>query len=396
VRRIPLNTRPILLIATLFVLAGALSRASAPATDVNDTPALDRAPLLAYLRAHGKPPIDYVVSRFGNHDVVILGEMHEVPENLQLVSDLIAPLYHRAGVRCLATEFLRNRNTARANTIVTSPTYDEAAVIALYRDYAWMWGFREYMDILKAIWSLNHSLPAGAPRVRIVGLDSEIEEYEVLRAPEQQRPALREKLEGRDQYMADVLIRELHTHKGKVLLHTGYMHSLPRYRQPVVADGKFVREMEPRMGGILQRKLGKKVFQICLHQWHFSPEAVTGGEPSLRQPLGGLIEELLAANGNEPLGFDIEGSLFENLRDRQSYYFAHQPKVVFSDIAQGYVFLKPLKDLGRHCTWVKGFIDQTNFGNVRGIALQRGWIKEDEAKTPQELDAKIGNLLSSN
>ena len=384
-------------------MALALPVACAAAVDINGPPALDRALLLTYLKAHGKPPVDYVVSKFKNHDVVILGEIHEVPENLQLISDLIAPLYHRAGVRCLATEFLRSRNTARANQIVTAPQYDQAAVVALYRDFVSMWGFQEYMDIFKSVWALNHSLPAGALRFRIVGLDDTLEEYDVLSASEQERPALMKRFEGRDRYMADVLLRELHSHKGKVLLHTGSMHSLlhyrqPDFRQPMPADGKQVREMEPRMGGILHQKLRARVFSICLHQWHLSPELLVGGGPQgkPRQPLGGLLEELLAANGNRPLGFDIEGSPFASLRDRQSIYFAYQPEVVFSDLAQGYIFLKPLKDLARHCTWIKGFVDHTNFEKVRGIALQRGWIKAEEAKTPQELDDKIGTLLSSN
>jgi len=52
------------------------------------------------------------------------------------------------------------------------------------------------------------------------------------------------------------------------------------------------------------------------------------------------------------------------------------------------VFLKPVKDL-RKVTWVNGFIGESNFEKARAIALVRGWIGEDECKTPEEMDSKM-------
>jgi hypothetical protein len=234
-----------------------------------------------------------------------------------------------------------------------------------------------------------------AERFRVVGLDLELEEYDVQRASDDQRAAVTQRLMARDAYMAETFTKDAMTGGGKVLLHTGYVHSFTRYRQPVVVDGKLVRESEPRMGILLAMKYGTKVFQICLHQWHFGPEVVNGGEPSPREPLGGLIERAIAARQNQPVGFDVDGSPFANLRDRESYYFAYQDQVVFSDLAQGYVFLKPLKELGR-CTWVSGFITPANFEKAHGIALQRGWIRGDECRTPEELDRKLQGLLGKN
>lgn len=363
------------------------------AVDVNDADHDDLSPFLTYLKRNGAPPVDYVVGKFSDHDVVILGEIHEVREYLEFVSDLIPALYHRAGVRCLATEFLRHRNTALANRIVTRPEYDEAAVVELYRDYVGIWGFREYMDVFKAIWALNNSLPPEAEKFRVVGLDGELEEYDVLSAPEQQREELMQKLWERDEYMAGVFVREALQQGGKALLHTGYMHSFLRYRLPVLADGELTGEMEPRLGGLLSQEYGDRVFQVCLHQWHFSPELFSGGRPTPRPVLGGLVEKAMAANGGQPLGFDVEGSPFANLRDRKSCYFAYQDGVVFVDLAQGYVFIKPVKELTSRCTWVKGFIVEGNFEKARGMVLQRGWIAEDECTTPEELDERIGALF---
>ena len=385
-----------LLVSSQASTSVASAGAEAAGTDIATLTGKDTAPFAAYLEQHGQPPTDYVVSAFRDHDIVILGEMHEVPENLAFIAGLIEPLYRRAKVRCLATEFLRSRNTARANQILSAPEYDEAAVVDLYRDYVSVWGYREYMGIFHAIWTLNHSLPPGAPRFRVVGLDGDVEEYDVQQAPEERRAALRENLMARDAYMAEVFAKEATAGTDKVLLHTGYMHSFTHYRWPVVVAGKLVREMEPRLGGLLARRYGTRVFQICLHQWHLGSEIFTGGQQSVREPLGGLLETALAATGKSAVGFDVEGSPFAPLRDRQSCYFAYQERVVFSDIAQGYIILKPLKDLGRHCTWVQGFITARNFEKARGIALQRGWIREGECTTPADLDQRLKELLESN
>lgn len=96
----------------------------------------------------------------------------------------------------------------------------------------------------------------------------------------------------------------------------------------------------------------------------------------------------MAANGNRPVGFDVEASPFENLRDGKSYYFAFQPKVVFADLGQGYVFHKPVKEF-RRCRWADGFINESNYEKARKMASFRGWIKPGQYKTPQELDRRF-------
>jgi hypothetical protein len=178
---------------------------------------------------------------------------------------------------------------------------------------------------------------------------------------------------------------------GKVLVQVGYMHSFTRYR---------LYKTAPRFGYILNQRYGDRVFQVCLHQMHFGPEVVTGGRPKSRPVIMGFMEKLLNKNGNKAVGFDIDGSPFANLRDRKSMYFALQEDMVFSDIAQGYIFLKPIRKLGR-MTWVKGFVDESNFERVRAIAKKRRWIeiaekrgfiKSGECDTPEGLD-KLMKLL---
>jgi len=104
------------------------------------------------------------------------------------------------------------------------------------------------------------------------------------------------------------------------------------------------------------------------------------------------MEHVLKLNGNQPVGFDIENSPFAFLRDRDNYYFAYQNDVVFSDIAQGYIFLKSTKRLGG-ITWVKSFIDDSNFEKAKAVSLKRRWIKPGECNNPQKLDEKLKKLF---
>ena len=366
--------------------------AAAAGVDVAQLTKADEARLVSHVKQNGKAPVEYVVEAFKSHDIVILGESHGCRDKLEFLGRLIPAAYRRAGVRCLATEFLRSRNNLRANRIVTADTYDQAAVMDLYRDFGWVWGYREYMDIFKAVWELNRSLPAGAEKFRIVGLDMEQDPIDALPGSKNRDEVIKA-LQRRDDLMARTFVREVGKTGTKVLVHTGLHHAFTRYRQPVVRNGKLVALVDPRLGCLLAQTYGRKIFQIRLHQWSYAADDARGmGRP--RQVLGGLLERVMAANGNSPVGFDVQGSPFERLRDGKSYYYAFQPAVVFADLGQGYIFHKPVRQL-RRCRWADGFINESNYDKARRMASFRGWIKPDQCKTPQELDRRFKSIFES-
>ncbi|VGO17925.1 hypothetical protein PDESU_06527 [Pontiella desulfatans] len=368
--------------------------------DVNDLKDPDLEPYAAHLRESGKPPIQYVVEKFKHHDVVIVGESHEIREVCEFYADLMDPIYHQAGVRYFAMEVLKHKNTHLANQLVTGETYDEELVMNLFRDCVQpTWAFQEYMDILKAIWQVNRALPSGAEPFKVIGLDVDADISLYVRG--QNPPELAantEALENRDEFMADTLAREVIEKGGKALVQIGANHSFTHYRQPVIRDGQVVREWA-RFGYILHESYGEKIFQVVLHMTQLN----SAGTKS-RQTLGGLLNKVFAHNENRALGFDVYGSPFAHLRDRKSYYFAHQDTVVFSDMARGYVFLKPLRELHR-MTWANGFVSEDNFERVMRFVTQRkfikmgikkGLIKEGQCDTPEGLDAYLKMLIEHN
>jgi len=114
-------------------------------------------------------PEDYVVSKFSDHDVVFLGEMHSVRENLEFLQRVIPRLY-QTGVYNLVYEFATYRDQARIDALINADTYEEATALEIL----WLccdlkWVTQEYADVFKAAWKLNHGLPKGARRFRIVG-----------------------------------------------------------------------------------------------------------------------------------------------------------------------------------------------------------------------------------
>lgn len=356
-------------ILSMAVLAGALSHLSTAASEELvrppsapvDVASIDLAKsslYLQYLRNNAKPPVDYVVDKFETHDAVLLGEMHEVRENCEFVSQLIQPLYRKAGVRILAMEFIRSRNTLQINHLVTAKEYDEDAVVQVFRDYAQPWGFKEYMDVLREVWRLNRKLPARAEKFRVVGLDSDWSQYDILFRLKDDTSRQKE-YQSREEHMIRVLEEEVLLKGHKAMVYLGYAHTFP----------------EGRFGSVLHRRYPDRIFWICLH--HRTNKQFTD-----------FLEAVFAQNGNESIAFDVVGSPFANLRDSTNPYFSLKEQSVFSELAHGYVFLKPVAQFKR-ITWVEGFVDHTNFEEVRGIALKRRWINENQCTTPEELDQRM-------
>jgi len=361
------------------------------AVDVSSLTKADHKPFVEYLKANGKPPIEYVVDKFKHHDVVILGEPHQIREVCTFITDLIDPLYHEAGVRLLAMEVFKYKNMMLANKLVTGELYDEELALKLLRDCGWPeWGFQEYIDILKAIWQVNHSLDPEAEKFRVICMESDWN-GQVLRSgkPLWKLPGTIYKISIRDKFMAKVLDREVLKKGQKALVHIGAMHDFTRYRQPIVRNGKLIAEVPPRFGYILHENYGNQIFQVCLHRWgSWSEELREEKSDSDLQPLVSFLEDVFENNGNTPIGFDVNGSPFASLRDDQDFLFAYQKYNIFSNIAEGYVFLKPLDKLNR-VTWAKGFVNEENFELFRDFLLRREWIDNEEKLSPEELNERM-------
>lgn len=322
--------------------------------------AIDREPLLAWLREQGRDPVAYVLGKFAAHDVVLLGEHHEVRENCAFAARLV-PELPAAGVHCLVTEFLCTRQQADVDRLVagSGARFDEALGIELLRDLPWpAWGYREYLDILQAAWTTNHGRADEAPPLRVVALDSDWRQVELWRMAEREQFAVRLR---REQHMVEVAEREVFAQKRKALFHVGWAHSLTW--QGV------------RLGTVLRRRHGPGLFQVALHHEHSAAQ---------------LLEELFAAHG-VPVGFDVVGSPFAALAIDPPAPGA--PRLTVGRIGEGLVFLAPVAAL-RKVSWIPGFVDERRFEEARFVAVRRGWIgKETDVADAAALDRRLAEVF---
>lgn len=336
---------------------------SRQALDVDKVEAKQRKEMCEYLTQAGRPPTEYIVSKFSRHDLVIVGENHQIHENCRLIADMIEMLYQRAGVRLLLSEFVRNRNTERLNGLLTAEKWNEQAILEIMRDWAWpTWGFKEYRDIFHAAWRCNQNRPEKATPFRVVGLDNDWDQWEYGWQKKSKMEQFQDRL-AREEHLVAVAEREVFGAEQKALVHIGYSHSLTGHGL--------------RFGTVLTKNHGDRVFQVVLH-----PEL-----PARRgtAQLTKLLESLWNEAGAKPVGFDVKGSPLSVLRDRECVFWNYLKNGHFEELAQGYIVLAPVDKLNK-VTWIPGFISEAQFERALAVALAARWTNKGECQTAEDLD----------
>ncbi|HEX3046603.1 MAG TPA: hypothetical protein VHY08_17740 [Bacillota bacterium] len=329
---------------------------------------------LDYIKKNAVNPSSYVISKLQSYDIVILGEMHEQKETLDFISENIPRFYHEGGVRVFATEFIRSHNNQVINEVVTAKEFDYERVVAIYRDFAWLWGFKGYIDIIESIWKLNQSLSGAEEKLRIIGLDYEWKDWSGAKV---ENDAI-----YRDELMAKTFKDSFNKEKGKAIIHTGFNHSFFH---------SFGRQ-EMRMGVYLHQQYGERIFQICFHQPYYI-EGNQGKGKGFYIP--SFMDEIYKGNQNKPIGFDIVNSPFENIRDNQTDYFVDDDKVVFGMVTKGYIIFKPLKAL-KNTPFIDNFIDHSNFEKAKEFIKTRGWFEFTDDISLEEINQKLVRCMSYN
>jgi len=320
--------------------------------------------LTEYLQAHFQNPQEYVLSKFDEHDIVFLGEEHRFRHDPLFVQNLI-PLLYKRGIYMLGMEFACFRDQNKIDSLLSAESYDQDAVHRILFNFMIFWGFREYADIFKAVWNLNHSLPASARKFRIIGLNPYINWSWVQSEEDRRNPKILARVfaDGRgDEAMGKTVLREIVAKNEKALIYCGMHHAFTRYKQPIVHRAKktFERFIENRMGNIVYQAVGERAFTISLHQ----PWETVEGEDIY--PVGGTIDALMHTLGPRyyPVGFDTRGTPFGQLRDTLSFYRYGYEDFTLSDFCDGYIFTMPFSQY-KGVTIIDGFINDKNFEEAR-------------------------------
>ncbi|MBL8270904.1 MAG: hypothetical protein JNL55_31165, partial [Steroidobacter sp.] len=223
------------------------------------------------------------------------------------------------------------------------------------------WAYREYMDIYRAAWRLNRSLPAGARKFRVLNLSYRYDwsAYQGNRTP---TTFARVHHRGNPEiYRADMVRREILAKAEKILILAGNSHAFTRYAQPVddyLSEG-FYRLESRYMGGLLYAEVPQKLFTIQLHR---AFDSQTGGGAVLVHPADGAIEQVMSKLHGRRVGFDLIDTPMGELRDN-SYYAIGHPNLRLRDLVDGYIYEKPLREF-EGCSIDQQFVTAANWAET--------------------------------
>lgn len=332
--------------------------------------------LAACLSNEGMAPDDYLISKFNDADIILLGEDHGVKENLDFVRNLIPKLYQK-GIYLLGMEFGAYEDQEQLDSLINAPEYDEQLARELMFNYNTRWAIVEYMSIYKAAWEWNRSLPEGAKKFRVLNISYcyNWSEFEGARTPENMKKVF--PLGNTEDFRCSLLEREVLAFNQKILVLTGTPHAFTFYHFPLYdyTSPGFVRYEERFLGNLLYSKYGERVLSVALHQPFPN---YPNHQPGWVSPVAGEFEVLMRKANNKAVGFDLKNTPLGKLRDN-SYYSMGYTNFTLADLFDGYIFLKPIKELSS-CNVDYKFMDEMNWDRAVSNNPDPDWHPRPQSK----------------
>lgn len=344
-----------------------------------------------YLKQHPKSPKDYLVSKFKNYPLILLGEDHAVKENLDFVKSLIPKLYH-AGVYNLCMEFGSFEKQKELDELLNAEIFDERKAKDMFFYYNVGWAYKEYFDIYKAVWEFNKTLKPDAKKFRIVNLSYQYrwEHFKGgARTPENMKAVFN--LGTPDQFRTEIIKKEIINKDEKALIYMGHVHVFTKYRMPIlkVNNDDFCDYDEGMVGNRLYKLMPGKIFNIMFHTPMFSK---TQYNPAYVSPANGELENALQKLDYPQIGFDLINTPVGKLKDNSFFSFCH-PDFKMEDFFDGYIFLKPFKHL-TGCTYDDDFLTGKDWTYIENNFPDPDWRKPknlEEYKTEIKKYVNIKN-----
>jgi hypothetical protein len=327
------------------------------------------------------------------HDIVFLGEIYKIKQNVTLVSSLIPALY-AAGVRSIGIEYALSDDQARIDALLAAPTWNEAEARAITFDWLVTWGFQEYIDLYKAAWSFNRGLAAGAKPFRIVGLSVRENWQYIKSARDGTNAVVVAKVFANgvpDAHIAEVIQSQFIATGEKALIYTGTQHIFTRYHSGAYEKNAASMKLSEvrRAGNIVFAAIGSRAFSISLH----SPWPDASNKTGYGFAAAGLIDAMIAAlpDAKKGGGWDLAGTPLGAISVANTPYATSGTSGTLADVFDGYIVQGPIKDY----TMVTPIKDFITAANVDQANMSFPGVKPDKPLTVEQLNKAIQDDLDT-
>lgn len=286
--------------------------------------------LVDYLKANWTTPEDYIINKFKNHDYVFIGEYHRIKHDVDLIKKMI-PILHAKGINILAIEFGNYHEQYLVDSLLALPYFDRELAKSINFKWLPLWGYKEYIDIYKVAWEVNHlDTMNNKNKFRVINLDI------------QPNPCEEENGIDRDVFMANVIFKEIVSKNQKALIYSGGHHAFTKYHQPKYDFEKdSLIGFKNRMGNIIFDSLKEKTFNIYLHAAWISGK---GFDELGVLPVNGVIDSAMGYFKHKPVGFDVTNTPFGKLTSNNSYYKLGYPDFTLDQYCDGYIYQNKFKN----------------------------------------------------
>ena len=348
--------------------------------------------LVLFRSEHNLTPEDLFLSLLNNNDITFIGEPGKYHETTGYVTGMI-PRIRETGVTCLGVSFLNSDDQASIDRLIASSSFDEELAKELLFNNLVMNGYREYLDMIRAVWESNQSSREEEP-LRLIGLSPEQDWSAIRTGRDADDPAVIRQVYARgvpDSFMARAIEDEILKPGHRGVIYAGFQNTLATlqvesYQEKMTENG-FPDDIQ-RAAWYIRQLPGVKSSTLFLH----APWTVEKSRYGIDYPLGGVLDSLMDRyeGPDRSFGFYTAGTPFGDLPTAPGS-LGTKNSLRLSEFCDAYVLLGPLGEYTPFSP-VPGFINAGNFD--RAVENFPG-PKESMARTPGEFNEFIAGTAAN-
>ena len=280
--------------------------------------AIDQAPsdslaFLNYLKEYGKDPVEFILDKIENNELVIYGEIHRRKASWDFCDKVVNNKRFAENAGTVFIEFESNKQQD-IDKFFMNDTVDKDLLLNIFRDYLDAgWDDKSRFDFLISLWHLNKVLP-DSQKIRVIFVDTPRIFTE---------EGLQNEIRDRDKYMAEKIL--------------GYLDEKSDTRNAlfIVGSGHVYRTGKST-GAILARNLTGNMYSVFTHCPRVDDRRII--HERIRH---GMFDYAFYRNDDKPVAFELKNSPF----GRESFdglYLDGTGK--YQDNFDGYIFLGSLDE----------------------------------------------------